>query len=61
VADALAEKRLECARTMLLSTDLAVASVGYRCGYLNNASFTRAFTRRFGVAPSQYRAERLAA
>lgn len=61
VADALAEKRLECARTMLLSTDLPVASVGYRCGYLNNASFTRAFTRRFGVAPSQYRAERLAA
>jgi AraC family transcriptional activator of pyochelin receptor len=61
VADALAEKRLECARTMLLSTDLPVASIGYRCGYLNNASFTRAFTRRFGVAPSQYRAERLAA
>lgn len=61
IADVLAEKRLEGARMLLLSTDLPVASVGYRCGYLNNASFTRAFARRFGVAPSQYRAGRLAA
>lgn len=61
IADALAEKRLEGARMLLLSTDLPVASVGYRCGYLNNASFTRAFARRFGAAPSQYRAGRLAA
>jgi AraC family transcriptional activator of pyochelin receptor len=61
IADALAEKRLGGARMMLLSTDLPIASIGYRCGYLNNASFTRAFTRRFGAAPTQYRAERLAA
>ncbi|MET0377277.1 MAG: AraC family transcriptional regulator [Rhizorhabdus sp.] len=61
IADALTEKRLEGARMLLLSTDLPVASVGYRCGYLNNASFTRAFARRFGSAPSQYRAGRLAA
>jgi AraC family transcriptional activator of pyochelin receptor len=61
IADALAEQRLESARRMLLSTDLPIASIGYRCGYLNNASFTRAFSRRFGIAPTQYRAERLAA
>lgn len=61
IADALAEKRLEGARRLLLSTDLPIASIGYRCGYLNNASFTRAFTRRFGSAPTQYRAGRLAA
>jgi len=61
IADALAERRLEGARLLLLSTDLPIASVGYRCGYLNNASFTRAFTRRFGAAPTQYRAGRLAA
>ncbi|ATE64536.1 helix-turn-helix domain-containing protein [Rhizorhabdus dicambivorans] len=61
IADALAEKRLEGARSLLLSTDLPIASIGYRCGYLNNASFTRAFTRRFGTAPTQYRAGRLAA
>ncbi len=61
IADALAERRLEGAKRMLLSTDLPIASIGYRCGYLNNASFTRAFARRFGVAPTQYRAGRLAA
>ncbi|MCZ4341012.1 AraC family transcriptional regulator [Sphingomonadaceae bacterium G21617-S1] len=61
IADTLAEKRLEGARAMLLSTDLPIASIGYRCGYLNNASFSRAFTRRFGTAPTQYRARKLAA
>lgn len=61
VADALAEQRLGEARQMLLATDLPVSSIGYRCGYLNNASFTRAFARRFGVAPTQYRACKVAA
>ena len=55
IADALAERRLGGARVMLLSTDLPVASVGYACGYLN-AALTRAFSRRFGLPPSQLRA-----
>lgn len=61
VSDAIAERRLGGARQMLLATDLPIASVGYRCGYLNNASFARAFARRFGAAPSQLRAQRAAA
>ena len=61
VSDAIAERRLGGARQMLLATDLPIASVGYRCGYLNNASFARAFARRFGEAPSQLRAQRAAA
>lgn len=56
VVDALTEQRLRAARQMLLATDLPVSAIGYRCGYLNNASFTRAFSRRFGTAPSQLRA-----
>lgn len=56
VADAIAEQRLREAGQMLLSTDLPVSSIGYRCGYLNNASFTRAFARKFGQAPTHYRA-----
>ncbi|MEH3048166.1 helix-turn-helix domain-containing protein [Sphingomonas adhaesiva] len=55
VADALAENRLTRARHMLRETDLAVSSIGYACGYQNNASFTRAFSRRFGMPPSQLR------
>ncbi len=61
VADAIADRRLGGARQMLLATDLPVSSIGYRCGYLNNASFTRAFSRRFGQPPSQLRNARLAA
>lgn len=55
VTDVLAENRLGGARRMLLATDLPVSSVGYACGYLNNASFTRAFSRRFGMAPTHLR------
>jgi AraC family transcriptional activator of pyochelin receptor len=55
ILEVLTERRLAEARSMLLGTDLPVASVAYRCSYLNNAAFTRAFSRRFGVAPSTLR------
>ncbi|BCA62644.1 AraC family transcriptional regulator [Sphingomonas sp. HMP9] len=61
VADAISDRRLGGARQLLLATDLPVSAIGYKCGYLNNASFTRAFSRRFGQAPTQLRNSRLAA
>jgi AraC family transcriptional regulator, transcriptional activator of the genes for pyochelin and ferripyochelin receptors len=61
VAVALAERRLEEASRMLRTTDRPISSIGYDSGYLNNASFARAFARRFGVSPSDYRAARIAA
>lgn len=61
VADAIAQRRLGEAQQMLAATDLPVATIGYKCGYLNNASFARAFSRQFGVAPTRYRAHRFAA
>ncbi len=61
IGELLAEKRLEGARQLLRVTDLPVSSIGYRCGYTNNASFTRAFTRRYGVPPTTARAPELAA
>jgi AraC family transcriptional activator of pyochelin receptor len=61
VATLIAEHRLGEARQMLTATDLPVSAIGYRCGYLNNAAFTRAFSRRYGVAPSSFRAAALAA
>ena len=60
VNEALLERRLAEARRQLLSTDLPVGLIGYRSGYHNNASFSRAFCRRFGVPPSNFRS-RLAA
>jgi AraC family transcriptional activator of pyochelin receptor len=61
VADAIVEQRLGEAKQMLMVTDLPVSSIGYRCGYLNNASFARAFSRHYGLAPTQFRATRMAA
>lgn len=61
VAEAIAEQRLSQAKRMLLTTNLPVSSIGYENGYLNNASFARAFGRRFGVSPSDYRACQMAA
>ncbi len=61
IAEVLSERRLTEARRMLLASDLPVATVAYRCSYLNNASFTRAFARRFGVAPTELRRTGVAA
>ena len=55
VAEAVSERRLENARQLLAQSDLPVAVVGYRSGYTSNASFTRAFARRFGMAPTELR------
>jgi AraC family transcriptional activator of pyochelin receptor len=55
VAEALADRRLAEARRQLLATDLPVSVIGYRTGYSNNASFSRAFGRRFGQSPSELR------
>ena len=61
VSEALAERRLAEARRQLITTDLPVSLIGYRSGYLNNASFTRAFGRRFGQSPTDFRACAVAA
>lgn len=55
VPEAVSERRLGRAREMLAESDLPISTVGYRCGYMNNASFTRAFTRRFGMTPTDMR------
>lgn len=54
VADAVADRRLEKARQLLAQSELPVATIGYRCGYMSASSFTRAFTRRYGATPTQY-------
>ena len=61
VAEAVAERRLAEARRQLIATDLPVKVIGYHSGYQNNASFSRAFCRRFGVPPSDYRLRGVAA
>ena len=55
VPEAVSARRLEQARQLLAQSDLPISSIGYRCGYLSNASFPRAFARRFGMAPTEMR------
>lgn len=55
VPEAIAERRLQRARQLLAQSDLHVATIGYECGYMSNASFARAFARRFGMSPTVLR------
>jgi AraC-like DNA-binding protein len=55
VADFLTEQRLRGAATALKSTRVPISQIAYQSGYLSNAAFTRAFARRYGVAPTAFR------
>lgn len=47
--------RLQRAYELLKGPDLTIAEVGYQVGYKDPAHFSRSFSQRFGVAPSEMR------
>ncbi|MGQ7249446.1 helix-turn-helix transcriptional regulator [Halomonas sp. V046] len=47
--------RLEKAARLLIHTPHGVHDIARRCGYRNHSAFTRAFQRRYRVAPREYR------
>lgn len=51
--------RLDKARELLLSTDLAVGDICTRCGYTSLYYFDRVFKREFGMQPLQLRKQSL--
>ncbi|WP_276484853.1 helix-turn-helix domain-containing protein [Paraflavitalea pollutisoli] len=51
----LAEARLELARTQLLHTHQAVAAIAVSLGYASPQHFSKAFSRKFGLSPQQWR------
>jgi AraC-like DNA-binding protein len=53
----LISRRLERAAAMLRNTDRSVASICCAVGMSSVGSFTTAFTRTYGMAPSAYRAK----
>ncbi|WP_201211115.1 response regulator [Rhodocyclus purpureus] len=55
VFDFVLELRLEKARLWLDRGELQVRTIADRIGYRNAGDFTRAFRRRYGVSPSEYR------
>lgn len=47
--------RLELAATQLLETDLNIIEIAGNCGFRNHSYFTRAFVKKYGTTPIQYR------
>jgi AraC-like DNA-binding protein len=49
------EIRFELAASMLAHSDLSIGEIAYRLGYSEIASFTHAFSKRFGKSPRSVR------
>jgi transcriptional regulator GlxA family with amidase domain len=54
----LASLRLELAAHLLATTDEGLAQIAAMVGYASEFAFSRAFSRRFGVAPGGFRRQR---
>ena len=52
------EVRLDNARRLLRETDKPIGTIALETGFADHSHFTRAFTRRFGTAPSADRRSR---
>ena len=48
-------RRLDCARRMLIETDLPIVMVAAHCGFESQSWFTTSFGRAFGATPAAYR------
>lgn len=55
LGQALAEKRLQKAASLLATTNLRIKEIAYAVGYEHTSSFTRAFERRFAQPPRRFR------
>jgi AraC family transcriptional regulator len=48
-------RRLERAKEFLVDGSVSLADIALSCNFSSQSSFTRAFTRAFGIAPGEYR------
>ncbi len=51
--------RLDTALTLLCDARLTLSEIALTVGFADQSAFTHAFTRRFGLAPGQWRALRM--
>ncbi|MBL8584841.1 MAG: GlxA family transcriptional regulator [Rhizobiaceae bacterium] len=50
--------RVHCASTLLSTSDLQVAEIGFRSGFANAGHFSRVFRQHTGQSPSEFRGRR---
>jgi YesN/AraC family two-component response regulator len=55
VFDYFSEMRLETARHLLIESQMRIQAIAGHVGYRNAGDFTRAFRRRYGLSPREYR------
>jgi AraC family transcriptional regulator, melibiose operon regulatory protein len=55
IKQSITRHRLDTAQSMLIASDLPVASVAYDCGYGSLSSFYAAFEQRFHKSPAAFR------
>ena len=55
----LTDKRLEYARTLLVTSQKSVIDVCFDSGFENNSHFSRVFKEKFGLSPFHYRKEQI--
>ena len=48
------QKRIDYAKILLKSGDFSVSEIATLCGYTEPCHFSREFTKRVGISPSQY-------
>ncbi len=51
----LLERRTDCAKSLLVTSDLPIADIALRSGFSDQAAFTRAFGRIVGESPGRWR------
>ena len=53
----LTTKRLEFAKTLLLTTELSITEICYESGFQNNSHFIQAFKNKYALPPNKYKSE----
>lgn len=51
--------RLSHARKFLRNSDMSIAEIGEKIGYLNSSTFTTTFKKYYGISPSEFRKQAL--
>lgn len=55
LSDWLRDQRVSKAEEMLIANDLSISAIAYSCGFQNPRTFERAFKKKNGISPREFR------